>query len=692
MRSYIEAKGLPTKRLLELALREGNSKLPVYRMHKWWARRLGSVVRAILLGLVLPEDTAEEVYWDTYSGVYESLEIKNKAGCTVLDPFMGGGSSLVEARKLGLKCVGFDIDPMAWFVTRQELSFVDPDVLYEAFEQVRQNAQAKVARFYKTRVGSSTEREVIYYFWVRTVTCPNCQGIIELHPHYQLRRNQNNRIQTCFCARCHEIRELPGDKSEFVCDSCGALTRIHKGNIDRRKVYCIHCGSVWPRSQLREAEGFIGSELVALQYLDYTSQGKLVKQLKRADELDRELFSIAELELSSAVEAFPAIQSFLNTPIPSEGREDPRPINHGFHRYAELFNARQLLCLSTILREILKIEESAVQELLLMAFSDSLASNNMMCYYAFDYDKLTPLFGLHGYNMVTRPVENNVWGTSLGRGTFRNCFTKTLKGLRHMRNSGASIFSGQLQIQGKDNNSNAATVEGQRSIATGIFESPAIDLHRASAHEIGLADHSIDVILTDPPYFDNLNYGEMSDFYYAWLRPILHERYPEEFQPSDCVVIDDRIHGNGDPNSIHDFCTGLTRIFSECKRVLKDTGILALTFHHRREEPWMALSEALIQAGFTVVQVVPVRSEGRSGFHSSPGNLKWDAVLVCRPSSVEAGLPGENEHEINYRLRQWHQDLAGLDEGPSADDWRSLELALRCLGRHIGSNKTENED
>ena len=87
---------------------------------------------------------------------------------------------------------------------------------------------------------------------------------------------------------------------------------------------------------------------------------------------------------------------------------DKRPISYGFHRYAELFNSRQLLCLATILRTILNVKEDSLQELLLLAFSDSLASNNMMCYYAFDYDKMTPLFGLHGYNVVTRPVENNV--------------------------------------------------------------------------------------------------------------------------------------------------------------------------------------------------------------------------------------------------------------------------------------------
>ena len=101
---------------------------------------------------------------------------------------MGGGSSLVEARRLNLSCIGFDVDPVAWFITRQELSMVDVDALERAFEQVEREARSRITRFYKTKMESGEELAAIYYFWVRTVTCPHCKGVIELHPHYQLER------------------------------------------------------------------------------------------------------------------------------------------------------------------------------------------------------------------------------------------------------------------------------------------------------------------------------------------------------------------------------------------------------------------------------------------------------------------------------------------------------------------------
>jgi putative DNA methylase len=685
-RRYIERNGLPVRELLNLALREGNSKAPVYRMHKWWARRLGSVVRAVLLGLLLPEDTTEREYWDIYSGIHPHSEPEDRDKYTVLDPFMGGGSSLVEAFRLNLNCIGFDIDPMAWFITRQELSIADLKALEMAFEQVRRNAQPKVARFYKTETECGEQRDVIYYFWVRTVTCPYCGETVELHPHYQLQRNGKEHIQTCFCLKCHEIHELPASRQVFTCKSCGTLTTISKGSISRTNVHCLHCGANWPRTRLREEQAFGEPKLFALQYLEPGKHRNPLKVFKKASQSDLTLFQVAEREFSVVIETFPAIQSLLNTAIPLEGREDRRPINYGFHHYAELFNARQLLCLTNILKAILDIQDNSLQELLLLAFSDSLASNNMMCYYAFDYDKLTPLFGMHGYNMVTRPVENNVWGTSLGRGSFKNCFTKVLKGLSYMRNSGFS----QSGVIVKRNGSDGVEMNSSGSDAAILHKLSAVDLHRVSADQTMLSDNSIDVILTDPPYFDNLNYGEMSDFFYAWLRPFLNQRYPEEFKPINCVGITDHIHGNADPQSLLHFRNGLTKVFSECKRVLKDSGIMALTFHHRRDEPWLALSEALAQAGFTIVQVVPVRSEGRSGFHSAPGNLMWDAVLVCRPSISNVRIHPKEGLDVEYTLKEWKEDLMELEGSPSEDDWRSLESAIKCMARHITLMNNEN--
>ena len=654
---YIESKGLPSKKLIELALREGNSKLPVYRMHKWWARRLGSVVEAIILGLLLPDDTTEAEFWETYLHGCERATLKRNSELTLFDPFMGGGSSLVQARRLNLNCVGMDVDPMAWFVTRQELAHADLDVLQRAFEQVRLEAQPKIERYYRTIAEDGEQKDVTYYFWVRILKCPGCHATIELHPHYQLERRPKTDKQVCFCGHCYAIYELAGSAEGLICAECGTVTQIKKGSITYNKVHCSHCGDTFSRQQLVKEQGLTRVKLFALQYLERNHRGGIVKRFKRADQTDQALFRKAEEDLSATVAALPAIQVFLSRSIPLRDREDDRPVSQGFVKYADLFNARQIGCLAAILRAIVGVRDVAAREQLVLAFSDCLASNNMLSYYAFDYDKVTPLFGLHGYSVPTRPVENNVWGAALGRGTFRNCYAKVVAGLEYMSGSCHSTHRPQTDAGPS-----------------------VVDVRRGSGEKSGLKSKSIDLILTDPPYFDNLNYGEMADFYYAWLRPILMHDYPREFAPLDCVTIQERIRGNGDEDAVSRFTEGLARVFAECRRVLKKDGLMALTFHHRRREPWQALHTALTEAGFAIVQITPVRSEGRGGFHSSPGNLKWDVVIVCRPLARSNSLCKSKFIDPQQRFEEWRTELGDVEGGPSQNDWRSLELALNCLG------------
>src|SRR3984893_6338373 len=108
-------KPYPIVAISRLALCEGNAKKPVYMMHKWWARRLGVVFRMLLLTQAGPDRNCEDDVWDRF---YSPARLPQDF--TVLDPFLGGGTSLVEAAKLGAHCIGCDIDPVACFVTQME--------------------------------------------------------------------------------------------------------------------------------------------------------------------------------------------------------------------------------------------------------------------------------------------------------------------------------------------------------------------------------------------------------------------------------------------------------------------------------------------------------------------------------------------------------------------------------------------
>lgn len=141
-----------------------------------------------------------------------------------------------------------------------------------------------------------------------------------------------------------------------------------------------------------------------------------------------------------------------------------------------------------------------------------------------------------------------------------------------------------------------------------------------------LPDRSVDAVVTDPPYFDFVHYSELSDFFYAWLSPVLADRFPWMRRP-DCSDKDEV--QQKDPRA---FARQLSRVFSEAGRVLKDDGVLAFSFHHSRAEGWAAIYEAIETGGLAVVAAHPVHAELRS---ASPKNaakdpISLDAILVCR--------------------------------------------------------------
>ena len=136
----------PLEQLTPIAKAEASSRQnyrPIYSLHKWWAQRLGSVFRTIGLSTFLNTDDPNEV-WDHY---FKSNDFSDKI---VLDPFMGGGTTLVELNRLGAKTIGIDINPVAWWTVKKELEPVDTNELEKAFKTLERNVADKIKQYYKT--------------------------------------------------------------------------------------------------------------------------------------------------------------------------------------------------------------------------------------------------------------------------------------------------------------------------------------------------------------------------------------------------------------------------------------------------------------------------------------------------------------------------------------------------------------
>lgn len=666
----IETEQVPIEWLYDIALREGNSKKPVYCIHKWWARRLGSVFRTLLILAMTPRhQRMDRVPNDFYS-------CHDFSHLTVLDPFMGGGTSIVEASKCGARTIGVDIDPVAWFVTKKEIEPCPTEKILEALADLERSIGNEIQAYYLTHTPDGQDTPAIYYFWVDLITCPDCGTQFEAHPHYQLYRDKRNAQQTVFCRTCHTIETIPLSETSMTCRACGEVTDIRKGTVRLGKFTC-------PRCQYSDSTlSVVGSgdpllkQLFAVEYEAEGEDGELYRAYKAADEYDVRLFESAERKFDELKDELP----FPRDSIPTEERSDPRPVNFGYRYYHQLFNKRQLLCLSLLYREITHITDDQVREYLLVAFSDALATNNMLCLYAFGYRKLTPLFGLHAFNVVNRPVENNVWGSTkrFGRGSFSNCARKMLRGKDYAKNP--------YEI-GYENGRPKRVVTGERvtaSVTTDIErwyrgESQSLLLNRSSTNLQDLKAGSVDLILTDPPYYDNLSYSELSDFFYVWLRDYLPRDGRDVHSSSTPYQSALYVNGNDDPSHLR-FVRELTEIFVHCKRIMKPGGLIVFTFHHRDLEAWDALARVLLGAGLVVTNVFPVRSEGKSGFHSTSGTIKWDNVLVCRPKEqVASGKPRSHRgflRSVRARHNKWTRRLGETNLAFGWADSLSLGYAL----------------
>jgi adenine-specific DNA methylase len=620
-RTLLESGAIPIAEVAELALREGQCTNPLYRVHRWFARRLGSQFRTILTGLTLgPEDG--DRFWDAYLG---ALPLD---GAVVLDPFVGGGTSLVEAGRCGASVIGYDIDPVATFITRFELELTAYDSKAPEIAEICERVSEQIAQFHRTSVPDVGDRTVLHHFWVECRDCSTCGATFEIHPHYQLAYSKEKQLQWVFCKHCHEVYELPISHTEIRC-GCRTRTQIAQGPLSQGKVQCPACATVSRLGDRGDAPQRPDWRLFAQEYLEETTAG-VTRHFKKASKGDRIRYCRARSLLEDVernVGTFAPDRS-----IPKKGRSSQRPLIHGFTRYRDLFNDRQLLHLTLLGQAISEVSDPGIQRVLSMAFSEHLTTNCMYTAYAFGYRRISPMFSIHSYRHITRPVEVNPWLNGIGRGTFPNVLRKIAKAIEFAKApTELDPKGGRRPAAGRPR---TGAIEVSRHPWRVLSGSARAALSTKSSEDLeGIPDGTIDLILTDPPYFDNVSYSELSDFYLTW-----HQSLGVSESPYDNPKLPAPIEANlaltdRADHSVEAYRDRLQRILSECHRVLKTDGILVFTYHHKSAKAWGALGDALAHSGLTCTTVLPLRGEGQGGLHSYDGTIKWDAVFVCRKAT-----------------------------------------------------------
>lgn len=667
--TLLEAGDLPLADLARMAMNEGQSTRPIYRVHRWFARRLGSQFRAILTALSLsPEE--EGCFWSRYN---DHIPLDD---ALVVDTFVGGGTTLVEASRCGARVIGYDIDPVAAGITRFELAARARGADWEAARPLVKRLSAQGRHLHRAVLEDGTAVDVLHHFWVEVTTCRHCSVEFELHPHYLLAWDKAKKLQWGFCKHCHEVQTLPLHRERLDC-ACGRRTVLASGTLDNGTVRCPCCRKSWKLAEGNDAHPPV-YRLFAQEVLLPAERG-FVRTFRKATDADHATYRAAEQALED-LEA----QGLALAPqrlIPEAPRFDRRPIIHGIRRYAELFNARQRLHLSRLGRAIMAIEDEDVRRLLAMAFSEHLAANCMYTGYAFGYRRTSPLFSIHGFRHVVRPVEINPWLDGTGRGTFVNAYRKIGRAIEY-----ASRPTDLERPRGDDRSPEpigppdgvvscdpAEVVDGRARAAVAA---------QSSEDLAAIPDGAVHLVLTDPPYFDNINYSELSDFYLAWHQ-VLGVAEGEYRDPARSAPLAENLAATErSEEAVAAYTDTLTKIFSSCHRVLHDHGVCVFTYHHKFARAWLAVATALVHAGLRCTQVLPMRGEGQGGLHSKEGTIKWDAVMVCRKREQPRtqGILVLSEKEITAAREQadWYGEKLGAVKGGFGKPDR-LNFTLACL-------------
>ncbi len=638
---------LEISRLARIESYRKNIYRPAYYIHKWWARRTGVTFRAILLGTLLPEG---------YSPLDFLYQAHNFQDAVILDPFMGGGTTVGEAVRLRARVIGVDINPVAWFLVKKIVEPVSLHALDRAYRELEEKVSAEILRLYQTNCPAcGGPAQAVYTYWVKVVPCQTCGEEVPLRKSMILARHAskpNTGLVTCpSCG--HPYISTTLDRSQ-TCPLCHTIFEASRG-LSRGAYYiCPVCGT---RDTIlravRSAKEPPHHRMVALHTYCPTC-GKRYKKPEASDLVHYERI-VGRLENDRRRWLYP------HEPIP-QGFNTRQMLNYNYRFWFQMFNARQLIGLSTLLRAILALQDPNVRELMLLLFSGVLEFNNMFCSpKGLGTGAIRHIFAHHAFIPAKEPLEANLWGVARSSGGFSTLYRERLrrgKIYAHQPLERRLIGDSVVKVPIPGERLESSLAESFEELVTSP-EKHVFLLNRSSTELPEIPDQSVDAVVTDPPYLDNVMYAELSDFFYVWLRLGLKDRYAQWQAPSSRRS-EEAIRNAEQGKDTAFYQETLTAVFKECHRVLKKEGLLVFTFHHGAAEAWDALAQALKDAQFVIVRLWPVYAEMDVGVPvRGKRGLRFDTILVCRKNESASlhTLPPREAPDLLQQVREIAEEL-----------------------------------
>ncbi len=625
-------------------------------LHKWWARRCGSTFRLILKGLA--DDPAQRDY-------YAAGGLDGKL---ILDPMMGGGTTLHEAVRLGANVIGADLDPIPVLQARASLTRIELGKLENAFTWLMSRLREELSPLFRTACPACArpvELQFVLYGAERRCGC----GPAVLVDSLALRHESDGTIVR-LCPHCHAV--VRGDAAcqcppAHPRDSADARPPI----VERKRRTCPTCGQRY-REDTRQP-----------YYTRYRPLAVVATCPEHGVTFAAP--SPADLDLlAQANAARPDLPAEQFAVLP--GPKSADLLRRGIHSYLDLFTSRQLLYLQHAIRLLPGVELEAVHLNLGLLISTSLEFNALLCGYKGGSRSrpgaIRHTFAHHAYSFPYTALENNPLYPQRSSGTLEKLFHDRVRRARRWAERPVERDV-RPKLQGRP-----GKVAIESEVDWGHEVHTPADLNegarrffliQGSSAQLPLDDSSVDAVVTDPPYYDSVQYSDLAQFFHVWLARLLPEAADWAIDLRQSAVDP---HTNGGPEG--QYTAILSQILAECGRVLKkEHGRLVFTYHHWNPLGWAALTLALKRAGFRLVNRYVVLSENPVSVHiANLRSLKHDAVLVLAPAGAEANHRWPPQQKVDtadsYRFCQDCASVLGwllesdLSEADLVDHWLHL--------------------
>jgi putative DNA methylase len=548
----------------------------------------------------------------------------------VLDPFAGGGSIPFEAARYGCSIIAGELNPVAAAILHGTVEL--PARLGPAFVDVIQQWGGRWSERVQKRLTPFFPHvqadERLAYIWAHTVPCPTTGRATPLAPDFWLARGKAGRS----VAIRLDANPVTGAVSTAIVEGREATQYGDRVTYKDGAATSIWTGEPFSGGYIREQAlaGRMGALLLAVSV---TRPGVRGRQFRAPSAADRDAVAAAVAELERRIPGWEVADLVPGEEV-FEGKETKRSVDMGIHQWRQMFAPRQLLTNVSALEELQTVLKEARDQL------DEQEARALALYLAFALDKACDYNGML-----------SSWHAS--RTTIRNTFDRHDFAFKwtFAELDGASALLPWAVSQ---------VVDAYRGIAKLAYRSKSLlagdraasaRIILGSATDLPLEGESVDAVVTDPPYYDNVMYGECSDYFYVWLKRSLRETWPEL---SAQGLSDKEAEAVANPALFRDVATHsgrgkrkaggrtaveladahyehlLTLAFKEVYRVLKADGVLTVMFTHKRVDAWDTLGAALLEAGFAIHSSWPIHTESEHSLHQAKKNAASSTIfLTC---------------------------------------------------------------